>query len=61
LRFIASAMRWRPSGDIAAMGWAGALTRFLVGGMLLGFSVASIIPAAKAIEVIVIERKKAHR
>lgn len=43
------------------MGWVGALTRFLVGGMLLGFSVASIIPAARAIEVIIIERKKAHR
>jgi len=43
------------------MGWVGALTRFLVGGMLLGFSTANIITADKTIEVIIIDRKKAHR
>jgi hypothetical protein len=58
---MASAIRWRPSGDIADMGWVGALTRFFVGGMLLGFSVASIIPAARTIEVIITGRKEAHR
>jgi hypothetical protein len=57
---MASAIRERPSGDIADMGWAGALSRFLAGGMLLGFSVASIIPAARAIEVLVIELRNAR-